>query len=265
MLEQVTKSKCRFDVRLAQNENEIRAAQRLRYQVFYEEMRARPNTWKLEERRDADCYDRICDHLLVIDNDSPYENEYGAAHVVGTYRLTRRSVLAPEQFFYTESEFDLTSIKSLPGEILELSRSCVHPEYRNRAVLDMLWRGLGDYIAAHRIEVMFGCASFPGTNPEAAAEALTFLHRHHLAPEELRPFAHPGQYVDMRRRSDTTIDRRRALRQMPPLIRGYIGAGAMVGDGAVVDKMFNTVDVCVMVMPLSLSAGYAKRYRDAAE
>lgn len=262
MLEQITNDKCRFDVRLAQNEHEIRAAQRLRYQIFYEEMGARPNPWKLAERRDADCFDKICDHLLVIDGHAADEN--GAPLVVGTYRLTRRNALAAGQNFYTESEFDLSSIKSLPGEILELSRSCVHPAYRNRAVLDMLWRGLGVYVAKHRIEVMFGCASFPGTDPESAAEALTFLHRHHLAPEGLRPFAHPGQYVEMRRRCGNVIDRRQALRQMPPLIRGYIGAGAMVGDGAVVDSVFNTVDVCVMVMPLALSAGYANRYREAA-
>jgi len=261
MIDQTTKNKCRFDVRMAQNEHEIRAAQRLRYQVFYEEMGARPNPWKLNERRDADCFDRICDHLLVVDNHAA--DELGAPRIAGTYRLTRRSALPPDLMFYSESEFDLRSIKSHPGEILELSRSCVHPEYRNRAVLDMLWRGLGAYVTTHQIEIMFGCASFPGTDPEAVAEALTYLHHHHLAPEGLRPVAHPGQYVDMRRRCKTAIDRRQALRQMPPLIRGYIGAGAMVGDGAVVDKSFNTVDVCVMVMPGELSACYAHRYRDA--
>jgi putative hemolysin len=224
-------------------------------------MGARANPWKLNERRDADCFDQICDHLVVIDNQAM--DEWGDPRVVGTYRLTRRSALMPGQNFYTESEFDLGLIKIFPGEILELSRSCVHPDYRNRAVLDMLWRGLGVYVAAHKIEIMFGCASFPGTDPDEAADALTFLHSHHLAPEALRPYAHPEQYVKMRRRCESSIDRRRALRQMPPLIRGYVGAGAMVGDGAVIDKSFNTVDVCVMVMPGELSANYVRRYRDA--
>ncbi|MSP42998.1 MAG: GNAT family N-acetyltransferase [Alphaproteobacteria bacterium] len=104
-------------------------------------MGARPNPWKLNERRDADCFDRICDHLLVVDNQA--EDELVAPRIAGTYRLTRRSALPADQMFYTESEFDLRSIKSHPGEILELSRSCVHPEYRNRAVLDVLWRGCG--------------------------------------------------------------------------------------------------------------------------
>jgi L-ornithine Nalpha-acyltransferase len=261
MLGQNTKNNSRFDVRLAQDENEIRAVQRLRYQVFYEEMGARANPWKRNERRDSDCFDRICDHLIVVDNQAA--DEYGAPKIVGNYRLTRRSALPADQIFYTESEFDLSSLKSCQGEILELSRSCVHPEYRNRAVLDMLWRGLGAYLDTHKIEIMFGCASFPGIDPETAAEALTFLHQHHLAPEGLRPFAHPGQYVEMQRRCENALDRRQALRQMPPLIRGYIGAGAMVGDGAVVDKSFNTVDVCVMVLPGALSASYASRYRDA--
>lgn len=187
----------------------------------------------------------------------------GGPLVAGTYRLTRRAALAQDQGFYTETEFDLDAIKSFPGEILELSRSCVHPDYRNRAVLDMLWRGLGDYAAAHRIEIMFGCASFPGTDPDEVADALTFLHSHHLAPEDLRPYARPGQYVKMRRRCEAAMDKRRALRQMPPLIRGYMGAGAMVGDGAVIDRPFNTVDVCVMVTLGQLSASYARRYRRA--
>ncbi len=257
----ISRNDCRFDVRLARDENEIRSAQRLRYHVFYEEMGARANPWKLNERRDADCFDRICDHLLVIDNQAT--DEWGDPLVAGTYRLTRRSALTHDQNFYTESEFDLGAIKRFPGEILELSRSCVHEDYRSRAVLDMLWRGLGDYVAAHQVAIMFGCASFPGTDPELAADALTFLHNHHLAPEALRPHAHPGQYVKMHRRCEGAIDRRRALRQMPPLIRGYVGAGAMVGDGAVIDKSFNTVDVCVMVMLGDLSANYARRYRDA--
>lgn len=262
MVNQIKKSDCRYDVRLARDEKEIRSAQRLRYQVFYEEMGARANPWKQNERRDADCFDRICDHLLVIDNH--VTDEAGDPLIAGTYRLTRRGALAQNQNFYTESEFDLDAIKGFPGEILELSRSCVHPDYRNRAVLDMLWRGLGEYVAAHQIEIMFGCASFPGTDPDTAADALTFLHSHHLAPEALRPYAHPGQYVKMRRRCITEIDKRQALRQMPPLIRGYMSAGAMVGDGAVIDEAFNTIDVCVMVMPGGLSASYARRYRDAA-
>lgn len=261
MLNQVRSNNNRFDVRLARDESEIQSAQRLRYRVFYEEMGARANPWKLNERRDADCFDRICDHLLVIDNQ--ITDECGDPLVVGTYRLTRSDVLGKDQRFYTESEFDLDAIKKFSGEILELSRSCVHPEYRNRAVLDMLWRGLGDYAARHQIEIMFGCASFPGTDPEQAADALTFLYNHHLAPEDLRPRAHSGQYVKMHRRCERTIDRRRAMRQMPPLIRGYVGAGAMVGDGAVIDKSFNTVDVCVMVMLGELSTSYARRYRDA--
>lgn len=262
MLNHARSNERRFEVRLAENENEIRSAQRLRYQVFYEEMGARANSWKMRERRDLDCFDGICDHLLVIDHQAT--DEWGDPRIAGTYRLTRRGALTKRQKFYTESEFDLGAIKSFPGEILELSRSCVHSDYRSRAVLDMLWRGLGNYIGTHQVDIMFGCASFPGIDPDQAADALTFLYRHHLAPEALRPHAHPRQYVKMHRRCESSIDKRQALRQMPPLIRGYLGAGAMVGDGAVIDRSFNTVDVCVMVMLGELSASYARRYRDVA-
>lgn len=261
MLNQARNDDCRFDVRLARNENEIRSAQRLRYDVFYEEMGARANPWKLHERRDADCYDLICDHLIVIDRQAA--DKSGNPLVVGTYRLTRRGVLRRNQKFFSESEFELEGVKNFPGEILELGRSCVHQNYRNRAVLDMLWHGLGSYIATHRIGILFGCASFPGIDPEQAADALTFLHHNHLAPENLRPRAHAGQFIEMRRRCESALDKRRALRQMPPLVRGYVGAGCMVGDGAVIDAAFNTLDVCVVLPLTQLSASYARRYQAA--
>ena len=262
MVDQKRNGEYRFEVRLAQNEGEIRSAQRLRYQVFYEEMGAIPNPGRAMERRDSDCYDHVSDHLLVIDKKS--KDGWGDPQIVGAYRLTRRGALAENQKFYTEMEFDLGALKRYPGEILELSRSCVHPEYRNRAILDMLWLGLGEYITARQIEVMFGCASFPGIDPDDAADALTFLHTYHLAPEAMRPHALPGQYVRMHRRGSGDIDKRQALRQMPPLIRGYVGAGCVVGDGAVIDTAFNTVDICAMVMTNQLSPSYARRYQRTA-
>ncbi len=262
MLIQTRSNDYRFAVRLARDEGEIQSAQRLRYQVFYEEMGARPTPWMALEHRDADCFDHLSDHLLVIDTQT--RDKWGDPQIAGAYRLTRRDALGRQQKFYTESEFDLRALKGFPGEILELSRSCVHPCYRNRAVLDMLWMGLGEYVTTRNIDIMFGCASFPGADPEQAADALTFLHTYHMASEELRPHAHPDQYVSMQRRYVGEIDKRQVMRQMPPLIRGYVGAGAMVGDGAVIDTVFNTVDICVVVMTNQLSRNYARRYRGAA-
>ncbi|CAM9092416.1 unnamed protein product [Phaeothamnion confervicola] len=259
MLNQTSPQRYRFDTRLADDPSEIRAVQRLRYEVFYEEMGAKADLAQQAQRRDINCFDAVCDHLMVVD--TAMTDEYGDPLVVGTYRLIRRSRLPEGHDFYSEAEFDLRAIKRFPGEILELSRSCVHREYRNRAVLDMLWRGLGNYITAYQIEIMFGCASFPGTDPEQIADALTFLHSRHLAPEPLRPLALPGQYVAMQRRCESVLDKRDAIRQMPPLVRGYVGAGAFVGDGAVIDTEFNTVDVCVMVMTEQLRKSYARRYQ----
>lgn len=251
----------RFEVRLARHKAEVQAAQRLRYQVFYEEMGARAAPETAAMARDCDLFDSLCDHLLVIDHCARSDRTPG---VVGTYRLTRRSRLPGNQEFYTESEFDLCNLKQIPGEIVELGRSCVHPEYRNRAILDMLWRGLGNYIANYDIRLMFGCASFPGTDPDAVAEALAFLDAHCLAPETLRPRARHGQYISMRRLGGVLPDRRRALRQMPPLIRGYLSAGCHVGDGAVIDTQFNTTDICVMIETENLSDSYARRYQPGA-
>lgn len=261
MHHETSPKRCRFETRLARGADELRAIQRLRYQVFYEEMGAKPTASQQETRLDADQFDPICDHLIVLHHGAA--DEYGYPQVAGTYRLGRRNKMPEGQCFYSEAEFDLAPLKRHPGEILELSRSCVHREYRNRAILDMLWRGLGNYITAYQVEIMFGCASFPGTDPDGIAQALTYLHENHLAPECLRPQALPGQYVQMRRGDGNGIGRRDALRQMPPLIRGYLSAGCFVGDGAVIDQDFNTVDVCVMAMTGQLGKSYKRRYQEA--
>jgi L-ornithine Nalpha-acyltransferase len=261
MYHQTAFNRCRFETRLARNTDELRAIQRLRYQVFYEEMGALATAAQQEARLDADHYDPLCDHLMVLDHDTTDEN--GRVRVAGAYRLGRRSQMPEGQNFYSEGEFSLGALKRHPGEILELGRSCVHPDYRNRAVLDMLWRGLGNYVTTYQVEIMFGCASFPGTDPDEIAPALTYLHENHLAPECLRPQALPGQYVQMRRGGRNSIGRRDALRQMPPLIRGYLSAGCFVGDGAVIDRDFNTVDVCVMVITQQLGKSYKRRYQEA--
>jgi len=248
-------------VRLAENDADIAAAQKLRWNVFYGDMGA-----SIDERLsipglDRDPYDAVCDHLLVEDRAS------GAPLVVGTYRLLRHSVAARHHGFYTAGEFDLSAFLAsadAKGELLELGRSCVAPAYRDAGTIQLLWRGIAQYLATHGISRMFGCASFAGAEPDAHATPLSYLYHHHLAPPTLRVNALADRRVEMGILPVGGYDPRQAMRLLPPLIKGYLRVGAMVGDGAVIDRPFNTVDV-FMVMPVeAIAQRYMSRFSAAA-
>ncbi|HVB67842.1 MAG TPA: GNAT family N-acyltransferase [Acetobacteraceae bacterium] len=243
-------------VRLAVTAAELDAVQALRFRVFYGERGASADPATLASRRDRDRYDTVADHLLVID----HAIGPGAEGVVGTYRLIRRAAADAAGGFYSVAEYDLGPILRFPGRILELGRSCVDAGYRNRAVMQLLWGGIAAYVFDHRIDLMFGCASLPGTDPDALAAELTYLYEHHLAPPELRPRALPERYVDMRRAPPGTVDARHALALLPPLIKGYLRLGGFVGDGAVIDRQFNTTDVAIVVKTDLITEKYYRHY-----
>jgi putative hemolysin len=252
-------------VRLATTASEIDAAQSLRWRVFYEEMGAEPSPAARAVRRDVDAFDAVADHLLVVD----HAIGPGPEGVVGTYRLIQQDAAEAIGRFYSDDEYDLAALAAFDGNILELGRSCVAKDYRGRAVMQLLWRGIAAYIFHHQIDVMFGCASLPSTNPDDWAAELTFLYHNHLAPPGLRPRALPERYVDMCRLPPEEVDRRRALANMPPLIKGYLRLGGFVGDGAVIDHAFNTTDVAIIVKSDLVTDKYYRHYerqlRDALE
>jgi putative hemolysin len=243
-------------VRLARSEAEIAAAQALRYQVFYGEMGAVPTQPVAASRHDHDEFDEVADHMLILD----HATADGPAGVVGTYRLIRREAAERIGRFYSADEYDITPILALPGQPLELGRSCVHADYRGRSAMQLMWRGIAAYVFLHRIDVMFGCASLPGTDPDALAAELAYLYRNHLAPTELRPRALAHRYVDMRRAPAEAIDNRAVLTRLPPLIKGYLRLGGFVGDGAVIDRAFNTTDVAVVVKTDLVTDKYYRHY-----
>ena len=236
-----------LEVRVAESESEIAAAQHLRYRVFYEEMSAIPTPQMRAQRRDFDKYDEFCDHLLVVDRNMPAID--GAPVVVGTYRLLRGEVAALHGGYYTSSEYDLAPMVKAnpPGtRFLEFGRSCVLKSHRVKAsTMQLLWRGNQLYVAHYGIELMFGCASFPGTDPDALALPLSYLHHFHRAPEDSRMRARPELYVEMDRMPKESIDPKEGLRSLPALIKGYVRAGAFIGDGAVIDRQFATTDVLI--------------------
>lgn len=252
-------------VRIAQTDAEREAAQALRYKVFFEEMGAHPDEKIRQTHLDSDEFDAIADHLLVIDHSIGSD----AAGVVGTYRLLRSEAAEKIGRFYTSSEYDISPLTDFPGHLLEVGRSCVAKEYRGRAAMQLLWRGIASYIFLHRIDVLFGCASLSGTNPDALNNELTWLYHNHLAPPALRVKALPERYVTMQRTDPTKLDQRECLGRLPPLIKGYLRLGGYVGDGAVVDEQFNTTDVAVIVKSELLADKYYRHYerrlRDALD
>ena len=247
-------------VRVATEAAELDAVQALRYRVFYDEMGARADAVTARDRRDRDRYDAVADHLLVVD----HEIDPGPDGVVGTYRLIRREAAARIGRFYSADEYDIGAIERCPGGLLELGRSCVDARYRNRAAMQLLWRGIAAYVFHHHIDLMFGCASLPGTDTDALATELSYLYYHHLAPPALRPRALPHRYIEMRRLDREDIDPKRALASLPPLIKGYLRLGGFVGDGAVIDAQFNTTDVAVVVKTDMVTESYYRHYERRA-
>lgn len=246
-----------IEVRLARTPEELAQAQRLRYEVFYEECGAQPDAAMLRSRLDADRYDGLMDHLLVIDHARPRAQ----GQVVGNYRLLPCERLPPGEAFYSSAEFDLSPLLDSGMRLLELGRSCVMRDYRALPVLQMLWRGIADYGAERRIELMFGCASLresPGRSIEAQ---LALLHHLHLAPAALRPVALASRRVEPAAMPSQPGDARRNQRALEPLVRGYLSAGAWIGDGGWRDDAFDCVDVCIVMPTSKLAARYQRNFK----
>lgn len=249
-----------LELRVAESAAEIEAAQALRYRIFYEELSAKPTPEMSALRRDFDSFDPYCDHLVIIDRDKGE----GAAGIIATYRLMRREQADRRGQFYSIDEFDITPLVNYRGGILELGRSCVDPAYRTKAAMQLMWKGIADYILHYKIGVLFGCASFPGTDPAEHRVALSYLYHRHLAPAEYRPRALPARCVSMNMTPIEEINEKRAFMALPPLIKGYLRLGGFVGDGAVIDPQFGTVDVSVIVVHDLIAGKYTKHYHDHA-
>ncbi len=255
-----------LEVRLAETEAEVEAAQALRYRVFYEEMSAIPSPEMQASGRDFDRFDEVCDHLLVIDRD--VLDEDGQPAVVGTYRFMRNEQAEKAGGFYTAGEYDIgPMLAALPAgaRSLELGRSCILKAYRTKpATMQLLWRGVMSYVARFSIDLMFGCASLQGTDPECMALPLSYLHHFHGMPPEIRVRARPELYVEMNRMAKDDIAFKDALRALPPMIKGYVRAGCMIGEGAVIDRQFGTTDVLIYFPVERMDPRYKSRFGIAA-
>ncbi len=242
----------KFRVVIAQTDEELRAAQALRYDVFVRELGGGGPLVDHEAGLERDEFDPFFDHMLLFDD------ETGKA--VGVYRLLRGEKAAELGRFYSEDEYDLSPLKNSGRRLLELGRSCLAPDYRGGTAMFHLWTGLAEYVAEHEIEILFGVASFHGTDLQALAAPLSLLHHCHLAPPELRVRAIGPQARDMNLMDLDQIDRRAAMVQIPALIKAYLRLGGVVGQGAFLDEPFNTTDVCLVMDTDRLNARQARIY-----
>ncbi|NKB29705.1 MAG: GNAT family N-acetyltransferase [Rhodobacteraceae bacterium] len=245
-----------FSLRLARTADDRRAAARLRYQVFVEELGGDGPLVDHAQRLEQDAFDPLYDHMILLDR---ARADDVAGQIVGVYRLMLGANLPVGQRFYSDDEYDLSVLRTSGRRLLELGRSCVHADYRGGTAMHELWQGLAAYVVHHKVEVMFGVASFHGTDVSTLAAPLSLLHHRHLAPPDLRVRAVDGAFQRMDLLPEAHLDRRAAMVQVPALIKAYLRLGGFVGEGAFIDHAFNTTDVCLVMDTRRLGAA-ALRY-----
>lgn len=237
------RAKKTFRVAMAESEHDVRAAQRLRWKVFAEEMGARLAT--PEPGLDIDMFDAHCEHLLVRDADTE--------EVVGTYRILGPDAARRLGGFYTDQEFDLTRLQHLRGGMVELGRSCVHAEHRSGGVITLLWAGLAEYMLKHGHDYLIGCASIGmGDGGQNAAGIWHAVREKHMSPVEWRVF--PRCPLPLEALSGV------AAPLVPPLIKGYLRAGAYVCGEPAWDPDFNTADLPILLPMKNLNPAYARHF-----
>ncbi|MCV3272107.1 GNAT family N-acetyltransferase [Roseobacter sinensis] len=245
-----------FAVRLAETEDDLKAAQRLRYEVFVEELGGGGDLVDHAARLERDRFDPFFDHMLLWDQSRDA--------VVGVYRVMRADQARAAGQFYSADEYDLSVLLNSGRRLLELGRSCVHRDYRGGMAMYHLWTGVAAYIDRHQIEVLFGVASFHGTEVAQLAEPLALLHHRHLAPEDLRVRALPQAFLPMDLLPPDRLDGKSAMLAIPALIKAYLRLGGFVGEGAVIDHAFNTTDVCLILDTARMNPRQARLYRGGA-
>lgn len=234
----------RLSLRLAEGREDLRRVQKLRYEVFGVEMGAQLAS--ADQGIDRDEYDDLCDHLIVEDRAS--------GMVVGTYRMLPPEAAQGAPSLYSEHEFNLGRLSNLLPNLIEVGRSCVHKDFRTGAVITLLWAGLAEYVKKHGCEYLAGCASVSLSDGGHQAVSLyRQLENSHLAPAEWRVF--PLLPLPL----DQIVDDS-APAPMPPLIKGYLRAGAYVCGEPAWDPDFNCADFFMLLSMNRLSKRYDKHF-----
>ena len=247
-----------FVVKLVDTKAELKKAQALRYSVFYKEKKAKPTFAKKIRRLDYDKVDKFADHLIVIDK----KRKCIKNNIVGTYRLIRGDLASHFGGFYSSSEFDLTNILNSYNDtqILELGRSCVHKDYRNGTTMNLLWKGIAEYIKLYDINILLGCASFPGTDIKKFSKELSYLRSNFSLPDEISVQSLVNNNYPIYNKNSINESNLRTFAKLPPLIKGYLRVGGRVSGNFFVDYDFNTIDLCVVVKTGDIEKKYKNKF-----
>ncbi len=244
-----------FTVKIAETDFEIKKAQHLRYKIFFKDKKAKNKPINNLFKRDFDFFDKVSDHIIIIDN-----NINNNENVVGTYRLLRGNFAKIYKGFYTEQEFDISNLKKYfsNSNMLELGRSCVHPEYRSGIILKLLWQGISNYINNYKIKILFGCASFQGTDPKKFINEFNLLRKNFCLSDEFNVKSLQKNYFHFQ----ILQNEKMVFKNLPPLIKGYLRAGGMMSKDYFIDKKFNTIDFCVVVLIDQIVNRYKNKFLD---
>ena len=242
-----------FTIKIAESNFEIKKAQSLRYKIFFKEKKIKKKSFKFLLQRDYDFYDKISDHLIIIDNNREIRD-----NVIGTYRLLRGNCAKLYRGFYTEQEFDISNLKKnfSSKDILELGRSCIHPQYRSGIILKLLWQGISNYIKMYKIKILMGCASFHGTNPSKFKDEFSLLYESYRLPEDYDVKSLQSNEISFNK----NINHSTTLNKLPPLIKGYLRAGGMVSENFYIDTEFETIDYCVIMLTEKIVHRYQNKF-----
>ena len=242
-----------FIIKIASSNLEIKKAQSLRYKIFFKEKKIKKKSFKSLIQRDYDYYDKISDHLIIIDNNREVKD-----NVIGTYRLLRGNCAKLYRGFYTEQEFDISNLKKnfSSKNTLELGRSCVHPEYRSGIILKLLWQGISNYIKIYKIKMLMGCASFHGTNPNKFKDEFSLLYENYRLPEDYDVKSLQDNEISFNK----NINHSAILNKLPPLMKGYLRAGGMVSENFYIDSEFETIDYCVIMLTEKIVSRYQNKF-----
>jgi putative hemolysin len=240
-----------FEIKITRDPEEIRQAQRLRFEVFNLELKKGLEA-SYARGLDIDDFDPICDHLIV--------REKKTRRVVGTYRLLLGSEALSHFGFYSEREFNLDNIKRLDGELLELGRSCAHKDYRDRALIHLMWQSIAEYVKRHRVRYLFGCASFPTADPRQVASAISLVKQTYYATEEFRVEPLPALRVAGLGDDAAIKDPETVFFSLPSLIKGYLRIGALVCGPPALDLEFGTTDLFLLLDINRASDDYLRRF-----
>jgi putative hemolysin len=240
-----------FEIKITTDPDEIRQAQKLRFEVFNLEMHKGLQA-SYEHGLDVDAFDPFCDHLIV--------RETKTNEIVGTYRLLLGSRAKKHIGFYSESEFDLQTINRLDGETLELGRSCARKDFRDRALIALMWQTIAQYVQANKVGYLFGCGSLYTTAAREVSECYSLLKKNYYAPERFRVDPVAGCRFEGLLDDCPVADEHGVFVKLPSLIKGYLRLGAVVCGPPALDREFGTADFFVLLDIQNLSDEYLSRF-----